>query len=824
MPAVAEVEFKAVNAEGVVSAFNSVGGAAQDSGTKIQENGSAMKNLGSGMKSGIGIIGNVATAFTALSLSVVNTWRSYRDLGDAQIQVDKANLKLTKSTQAVAAQEKIVAGLKKEAQRGNKETAVNARKIALAEQKLNKDRKEHKMTDLEIAVRQDEINKMRDTSGTEAAGKLKDAEQKLTNLRDTLEINTANAERAQKRFNDTQQDFYLSILPTGLGMLGSVASTVDAVKTSIGSGKLGLVGAFGGLGLVLTAGALAIKAYQENWLGFRDAIGGVIDWVKARFGDWQKTITEVFDLIRGGDWGGAFERIKKAAVDFWNDLVSTVPFFGGINKVVDAIRQGKWDTAFNIIKEGALKFWEDLKQKVPFFAGAEKFFSQLFAGDFSGAWDTLKTGLVSAWEAIKAAVPILGDIETYLRGKWEKANVTAQATFNAMANELKKPGGAFDRISQGLALIGSGDVGGGMAKLKEGIDLGIEQIKNAINNWVMVNFGIDLSILEGQAKDLGMKIMGWIGNGLTFVSTEFVDPFVASLFKVETWTSALTAIWSTILTVGSSIMKFLLGSILNFTADPAKGADFWGKIGQGIWDGITGWMKINMPDTTAVLEAIAQSITDKLAGAGEMFKKAGAAIWNGLIEGIKTAIAGLDPTGALRAALDKLKIDIPVTVNTQKGELDVNKFQKKLAFVDVPKVVVVKANVQGTAQVDMLGRSINKLSNKTVTVTTVFRQVGNQAVARGRSQGGQGVSAVFHGQHGLSRVTRGPELFLAGEAGRKERVTVQPVGSVHDQAGRGRGPGVGGGGEVYIGPIYLDGLPVMGMMRYRINDNQGVVK
>ena len=271
-------------------------------------------------------------------------------------------------------------------------------------------------------------------------------------------------------------------------------------------------------------------------------------------------------------------------------------------------------------------------------------------------------------------------------------------------------------------------------------------------------------------------------------------------------------------------MKFLLGSILNFTADPAKGADFWGKIGQGIWDGITGWMKINMPDTTAVLEAIAQSITDKLAAAGDMFKKAGAAIWNGLIEGIKTAIAGLDPTGALRAALDKLKIDIPVTVNTQKGELDVNKFQKKLAFVDVPKVVVVKANVQGTAQVDMLGRSINKLSNKTITVTTVFRQVGNQAVARGRSQGGQGVSAVFHGQHGLSRVTRGPELFIAGEAGRKERVTVQPIGSVHDQAGRGRGPGVGGGGEVYIGPIYLDGIPVMGMMRYRINDNQGVVK
>jgi hypothetical protein len=49
-----------------------------------------MKNLGSGMKRSVSSIEGIASAFATLSLSIVNAWRAYRDLGDAPIAVDKA--------------------------------------------------------------------------------------------------------------------------------------------------------------------------------------------------------------------------------------------------------------------------------------------------------------------------------------------------------------------------------------------------------------------------------------------------------------------------------------------------------------------------------------------------------------------------------------------------------------------------------------------------------------------------------------------------------------------------------------------------------------
>jgi hypothetical protein len=50
--------------------------------------------MGQGMKSSLSGIGQVASAFATLSLSIVNTWRSYRDLGDAQLKIDKTSKKL----------------------------------------------------------------------------------------------------------------------------------------------------------------------------------------------------------------------------------------------------------------------------------------------------------------------------------------------------------------------------------------------------------------------------------------------------------------------------------------------------------------------------------------------------------------------------------------------------------------------------------------------------------------------------------------------------------------------------------------------------------
>ena len=72
-------------------------------------------------------------------------------------------------------------------------------------------------------------------------------------------------------------------------------------------------------------------------------------------------------------------------------------------------------------------------------------------------------------------------------------------------------------------------------------------------------------------------------------------------------------------------------------------------------------------------------------------------------------------------------------------------------------------------------------------------------------------------QHGYQSTVHRPTMFIAGEGGRPEDVTVRPRGSVQ------RGGSGGSGGSSHV---TIEFLPheFTQFMRYRINDNQGVVK
>ena len=79
-------------------------------------------------------------------------------------------------------------------------------------------------------------------------------------------------------------------------------------------------------------------------------------------------------------------------------------------------------------------------------------------------------------------------------------------------------------------------------------------------------------------------------------------------------------------------------------------------------------------------------------------------------------------------------------------------------------------------------------------------------------------ATIIPRQHGYQGTIKRPTLFLAGEGGRPEDVTVRPRGS----AQRG-GSGGGTGGSSHI-TISFEPQEFMQFLRYRINDNQGVVK
>ena len=139
-----------------------------------------------------------------------------------------------------------------------------------------------------------------------------DAENKLALQKEQLGVQTDVAKEAQERFNDTQQNFYLSIAPLAISTIGTLATAFSGLKGMLTGGG-GLVAGLGPIGLILGGLSLAVIAFQTNFLGLRDAVGGVIKWLQDRFGVWKQTIEDVFNLIRKGDWGAVFNKIKDGS-------------------------------------------------------------------------------------------------------------------------------------------------------------------------------------------------------------------------------------------------------------------------------------------------------------------------------------------------------------------------------------------------------------------------------------------------------------------------------------------------------------------------------
>jgi hypothetical protein len=830
MPAVAEVQFKAAGSQQVVSAFNSVGTAAQTSSTKVQQSSTAISSLGKGMKSSVASIGQVTTAFATLSLSIVNTYRSYRDLGDAQLQVDRANLKVSKTQNAIRLLEKDIAKDRKAAAKGSLDYAIASNKIVQAEQKLAKDRKDGKHTAAELKGEELAIAKMR-KEGVGNTQQLSDKETKLQLLREQLGVATTNAGEAQERFNDIQQNFYLSIAPLAISTIGTLTTAFSGLKGMLTGGG-GLIGGLGPIGLILGGLSLAILAFKTNFLGLRDAVGGVIDWLKERFGVWKQTIEDVFNLIRKGEWGAAFNKIKEAAAKFWEDLKNSNPFFGGVAILVDQIKHGKWGDAFNTIRNAAVFFWTELKKAIPLFGTIETVIKNISQGKWEEAFKTIGDSIMKGLQSILGA-----DLTEKIVLKLQLMKDSAYAELNLMKEAFTKKGGPIDLINQGLAKLGGGDVIGGFSQIWTGLDKAIGIFITRVNDWVKLNFGIDLVALGQQANAIGVKILDGIKGGLTFVARTWIDPVLAQLLDPQVWIQGFIAMGGFFVKIGTALYTAIGTALGNVAKDPKGAATWWGDLGNGIWTGLSTWFSTNLPSATKAMQALAQSLTEAVEAAKTDLGNVGIAMWNAIIEGIRTLTGGgASPFGGALDALKKSPIDLPVKpVVTPEGETAIQTWVKNanpLEYPTEPDQSVMKKNLNtqlgkvfkkggyvvpkidvdaDTKLANQKARAqVNAINNMHATIKVSARATGGAFA---------GLSGGVHlNQHGYQGTVKRPTAFIAGEGGRPEDVTVRPRGS----AQRG-GSGGGGGGSTHI-TVSFEPEEFAQFIRYRINDNQGVVK
>jgi hypothetical protein len=764
MPAVAEVQFKAAGSQQVVTAFNSVGSAAQTSSTKIQQNSSAMKTMGQGMKSSISGIGQVTTAFATLSLSIVGTWRAYRDLGDAQIAVDKANLRVKKTTEAIRKLQADIAKDTKAQSKGGLDYAITQNKIRLAEEKLAKDRKDGKHSAAELRGEELALQKLR-TEGVGTTKELADKQAKLGLLQEQLGVQTDVAKEAQERFNDTQQNFYLSIAPLAISTIGTLTTAFSGLKGMLTGGG-GLIGGLGPIGLILGGITLAIIAFKTNFLGLRDAVGGVIKWLQDRFGAWKDTIQEVFGFIQKGDWSGAFNRIKEAAAAFWEDLKKSVPFFGGVQALIADIIQGRWGAVFEKIRVAAINFWEDLKQKVPFLAATEKFITTLINDIKNAKWGEAFQLIVDKAKEIFSAT--FGKGIAFLFGdNWKLGLDAFLAQQEAEASVNERP------LVLQYALTINASI-----KAITGVDV-LQWFKDhPITASIPFAGGITMLVedpkMQANFKAGAKIIIDALGAALA-AGAKILDPYVAKLVSALSWDNLVTAVNTAgekIKQAGQAIWNFIFSGIKG----GLQGQD-WSKLFPDLNAKIQQAWKENAPDTQkAIIENWQKSpLAQGLAGLGIKFKpevdmtdvskKVNAAEIK-IPTDLNTKPAD-KAVGALKNRTERQKFISEMKLNTEKADQGLNKFVKKVE------------NTHPTMKINLAWGPSN--------VNSISRQL--QSVWGGGKQ------------HGYQSTVHRPTVFIAGEGGRPEDVTVRPRGS----AQRG-GSGGGGGGFYGTVNVYVDGV------------------
>jgi hypothetical protein len=195
--------------------------------------GSKMKSFGSTFSSSISQVGTLAG-------TVVNLSRQYQDLSDSQIRVDRSQLKVSKTTEAVGVAQ-------------GKLNALTAKGVK---------------------------------SGAEYDTALLNVKQAME-AQDLAERNLTEAQEDHQR---AQENFWVGLVPTVTSAVGSV---ISVIKDLGGSGGLdGLVSKFKGvgeaakglgismkgaligtgIGAAIVALGILLEAFDNNWWGVSDAV------------------------------------------------------------------------------------------------------------------------------------------------------------------------------------------------------------------------------------------------------------------------------------------------------------------------------------------------------------------------------------------------------------------------------------------------------------------------------------------------------------------------------------------------------------------------
>ncbi len=211
-------------------------------------------------------------------------------------------------------------------------------------------------------------------------------------------------------------------------VFGAMASAIGPIITAIGL----LVSP---IGLVIAAIALLFVAYQTNFLGFRDGIGGAVSAVS----NFLQTLFSRFDELR---------RYFSAVIDdgdYLNDWLTHFPAgwqptIEMIGRVVAAVAE-----AMPRVREYVSEMVDAVTRALSGWVDVVKGIMQVLKGVFTGDWELIKTGVVTivngmkemvlaAFDAWKAGITLIIDaLKVAIPAAWEFIKENA----GRLAGEMK---------------------------------------------------------------------------------------------------------------------------------------------------------------------------------------------------------------------------------------------------------------------------------------------------------------------------------------------------------------------------------------------------
>ena len=221
------------------------------------------------------------------------------------------------------------------------------------------------------------------------------------------------------------------VVPAFIAWTAATLANAAAHLTAAAAWALAYLPIIAILAAVGVAAALLYKAWDTNFMGIRDILQGVWDFIQPILESlWERLSEFIDDLLP--ELIGAWESVKsgiETAVEFlWNQVIK--PIFENVKSFIE----DHADTIKTVL-EGAWEIIESsITTAIDVIEGIILGFLKLIQGDWEGAWDEVKGIADSVWDHLKT---VFGNVRDFVVGAFETIKDRTVDTVKGWSDDIE---------------------------------------------------------------------------------------------------------------------------------------------------------------------------------------------------------------------------------------------------------------------------------------------------------------------------------------------------------------------------------------------------